>query len=223
MSVLSVAVDILHTEAHFYCIYTSPFPLSHISSSFFFFSPSPSLLSPFLLSLFPSLSLFFSSSPFLLYPSPPFLPPFLLPFLPLFLLSPFFRLPSFLPSLLSSLYSPNSLSPSLPPSLPLTDKGNIQLWEFLLELLLAPDHGSIIQWTGSSYEFCIVNPGALANLWGTHRNKPRMTYEKLSRALRYYYSKGIMEKVPGKRLTYKFLFDIQKYVIRNQARTISIS
>ena len=111
MSVLSVAVDILHTEAHFYCIYTSPFPLSHISSSFFF-SPSPSLLSPFLLSLFPSLSLFFSSSPFLLYPSPPFLPPFLLPFLPLFLLSPFFRLPSFPPSILPT----PSLLPSLPPS-----------------------------------------------------------------------------------------------------------
>ena len=36
------------------------------------------------------------------------------------------------------------------------------------------------------------------------------------------YSKRIM-KVSGKRLTYKFLFDIQKYVIRNQARTISNS
>uniref|UniRef100_A0A0B7AZM5 ETS domain-containing protein n=1 Tax=Arion vulgaris TaxID=1028688 RepID=A0A0B7AZM5_9EUPU len=32
-----------------------------------------------------------------------------------------------------------------------------------------------------------------------------MTYEKLSRALRYYYKMQIITKVPGKRLTYKFL------------------
>ena len=215
MSVLSVAVDILHTEAHFYCIYTSPFPLSHISSSFFFLPLLPYSL--------PFSSLFFLLSRSFSLPLPFFSIPLLLFSLLFFFLSSlsssfllFSVFPPFLP-----LFS--QLPLSFPPSLPLTDKGNIQLWEFLLELLLAPDHGSIIQWTGSSYEFCIVNPGALANLWGTHRNKPRMTYEKLSRALRYYYSKGIMEKVPGKRLTYKFLFDIQKYVIRNQARTISIS
>ena len=111
MSVLSVAVDILHTEAHFYCIYTSPFPLSHISSSFFFFSLSflTLSLSPLSFSFSLALFLFLSLSPLSL--SSFFLPPFL-PFLPLFLLSPFFRLPSFPPSILPT----PSLLPSLPPS-----------------------------------------------------------------------------------------------------------
>jgi len=31
-----------------------------------------------------------------------------------------------------------------------------------------------------------------------------MTYEKLSRALRYYYRMNIIKKVPGKRLTYRY-------------------
>lgn len=32
-----------------------------------------------------------------------------------------------------------------------------------------------------------------------------MNYEKLSRAMRYYYSKNIIKKVPGKRFVYKFV------------------
>jgi hypothetical protein len=33
-----------------------------------------------------------------------------------------------------------------------------------------------------------------------------MNYDKLSRALRYYYEKNIITKIPGKRFTYKFDF-----------------
>ena len=41
-------------------------------------------------------------------------------------------------------------------------------------------------------------------------NKPRMNYDKLSRGLRYYYSKGIMDKVPGKKLMFKYTCDVPK-------------
>ncbi|XP_006810578.1 ETS translocation variant 1-like [Neolamprologus brichardi] len=34
-----------------------------------------------------------------------------------------------------------------------------------------------------------------------------MNYDKLSRSLRYYYEKGIMQKVAGERYVYKFVCD----------------
>jgi hypothetical protein len=37
-----------------------------------------------------------------------------------------------------------------------------------------------------------------------------MNYEKLSRAIRYYYSKNIIKKVPGKRFVYKFVLPQEK-------------
>lgn len=37
-----------------------------------------------------------------------------------------------------------------------------------------------------------------------------MNYEKLSRGLRYYYGKNIIEKVHGKRYVYQFMCDIPK-------------
>ena len=41
---------------------------------------------------------------------------------------------------------------------------------------------------------------------GERKSKPNMNYDKMSRALRYYYDKNIMKKVHGKRYTYKFDF-----------------
>ncbi|KAM7354596.1 uncharacterized protein ACRADG_006206 [Cochliomyia hominivorax] len=46
----------------------------------------------------------------------------------------------------------------------------------------------------------------VAKLWGERKAKPNMNYDKLSRALRYYYDKNIMTKVHGKRYAYKFDF-----------------
>lgn len=46
----------------------------------------------------------------------------------------------------------------------------------------------------------------MARRWGERKSKPNMNYDKLSRALRYYYDKNIMTKVHGKRYAYKFDF-----------------
>ncbi|KAG7177715.1 Transcriptional regulator ERG-like [Homarus americanus] len=84
--------------------------------------------------------------------------------------------------------------------------GQIQLWQFLLELLSDPANSGIITWEGTAGEFKILEPDEVARRWGERKSKPNMNYDKLSRALRYYYDKNIMTKVHGKRYAYKFDF-----------------
>ncbi|MEQ2301900.1 hypothetical protein AMECASPLE_000885, partial [Ameca splendens] len=81
----------------------------------------------------------------------------------------------------------------------------VQLWHFLLELL-GRGEGGAIGWGGEWGEFIIRDPERLARLWGERKGKPHMNYDKLSRALRYYYNKRILHKTKGKRFTYKFNF-----------------
>lgn len=64
------------------------------------------------------------------------------------------------------------------------NSGQIQLWQFLLELLTDREHRGAIQWIGTEGEFKLNQPEAVAQLWGARKNKPSMNYEKLSRALR---------------------------------------
>ena len=45
----------------------------------------------------------------------------------------------------------------------------------------------------------------MARRWGTQKNRPTMNYDKLSRSLRYYYEKGIMQKVSRERYVYRFI------------------
>ena len=52
----------------------------------------------------------------------------------------------------------------------------------------------------------MTDPDEVARRWGERKSKPNMNYDKMSRALRYYYDKNIMKKVHGKRYTYKFDF-----------------
>ncbi|XP_039662175.1 fli-1 proto-oncogene, ETS transcription factor-related sequence isoform X3 [Perca fluviatilis] len=84
--------------------------------------------------------------------------------------------------------------------------GQIQLWQFLLELLSDSNNAGIITWEGTNGEFKMTDPDEVAKRWGERKSKPNMNYDKLSRALRYYYDKNIMTKVHGKRYAYKFDF-----------------
>ena len=84
--------------------------------------------------------------------------------------------------------------------------GQIQLWQFLLELLSDSSNANCITWEGTNGEFKLVDPDEVARRWGERKSKPNMNYDKLSRALRYYYDKNIMTKVHGKRYAYKFDF-----------------
>ena len=90
-----------------------------------------------------------------------------------------------------------------------------QLWQFLLELLLTADCSRLIEWTSttrSEYEFIIHDPVQVAHLWGQYTNNSNMNYDKLARGLRYYYSKGIIEKVEGKKLTFQYNGLARSYV-----------
>lgn len=75
-----------------------------------------------------------------------------------------------------------------------------------MELLSDSSLASYITWEGTNGEFKLVDPDEVARRWGERKSKPNMNYDKLSRALRYYYDKNIMTKVHGKRYAYKFDF-----------------
>ena len=79
-----------------------------------------------------------------------------------------------------------------------------QLWEFTLRVLKKPMYHYMINWDiQKDGLFRFHDAQAFAALWGKHRNRPNMTYDKVARALRYYYKRDILNQVGG-RLTYKF-------------------
>jgi len=80
----------------------------------------------------------------------------------------------------------------------------IQLWQFILELLGDSEHRPVLAWTGNGLEFRIINSVELARLWGIRKRNPIMNFDKLSRALRYYYEKNIIKHNPMHRLVYSF-------------------
>ena len=55
---------------------------------------------------------------------------------------------------------------------------------------------SLIEWTDEpNGEFKLNDSEEVARRWGYRKHKEGMNYDKLSRALRYYYSKNIIKKV----------------------------
>ncbi|XP_045861582.1 transcription factor ETV7 isoform X3 [Meles meles] len=80
------------------------------------------------------------------------------------------------------------------------------LWDYVYQLLSDPRYKPYIRWEDKNAKiFRVVDPNGLARLWGNHKNRVNMTYEKMSRALRHYYKLNIIKKEPGQKLLFRFL------------------
>ncbi|NXK45315.1 ETV7 factor, partial [Chauna torquata] len=80
------------------------------------------------------------------------------------------------------------------------------LWDYVYQLLSDSRYEPYIKWEDKEAKvFRVVNPNGLAQLWGNHKNRMNMTYEKMSRALRHYYKLNIIKKEPGQKLLFRFL------------------
>ena len=99
---------------------------------------------------------------------------------------------------------------------PSSNNGQIELWQFLFELLGDKRHVKIIHWIGNNGEFKLKSPQEVAQLWGERKNKPNMNWNSLSRALKYYYDGEILNKVQGKKFTYKFVCTIGDLNLDNE-------
>ncbi|XP_074504329.1 ETS-related transcription factor Elf-3 [Sebastes fasciatus] len=80
------------------------------------------------------------------------------------------------------------------------------LWEFIRDILIHPERNQgMMKWEDRREGvFKFLKSEAVAQMWGQKKKNSSMTYEKLSRAMRYYYKREILERVDGRRLVYKF-------------------
>ncbi|XP_039656170.1 transcription factor ETV7 isoform X2 [Perca fluviatilis] len=80
------------------------------------------------------------------------------------------------------------------------------LWDYVYQLLCDDRYQEYIRWEDQdNLVFRVVDPNGLARLWGNHKNRDNMTYEKMSRALRHYYKLNIIKKERGQKLLFRFL------------------
>lgn len=81
----------------------------------------------------------------------------------------------------------------------------IYLWEFLLQLLDGEESCAAISWVNRERgEFVLKDQSEIAKLWGRVKGRPRMDKIKLGRAMRYYYKKKLLAKVPRRKAVYRF-------------------
>lgn len=115
------------------------------------------------------------------------------------------------PQTTSVIHEPLNLSSRKRPRSPLHKaNGRIPecrlLWDYVYQLLCDDQYQEYIRWEDEdSLVFRVVNPNGLARLWGNHKNRENMTYEKMSRALRHYYKLNIIQKERGQKLLFRFL------------------
>merc|ERR1719310_751493 len=81
-----------------------------------------------------------------------------------------------------------------------------KITQWIVSLLRDPRHNpSVITWHSErDGVFVIRDTERYARLWGEVKHNTKMTYEKLSRAMRYSYRNDELEMVPEQRLTYRF-------------------
>ncbi|KAE8281718.1 Transcription factor ETV6 ETS translocation variant 6 ETS-related protein Tel1 [Larimichthys crocea] len=109
-----------------------------------------------------------------------------------------------------ALYRNHVIMPVSPPEEQQIPIGRIAdcrlLWDYVYQLLSDSRYENYIRWEDTeSKVFRIMDPNGLARLWGNHKNRTNMTYEKMSRALRHYYKLNIIRKEPGQRLLFRFM------------------
>lgn len=107
-------------------------------------------------------------------------------------------------------YRNQIIMPVSPPEEQATPMGRIAdcrlLWDYVYQLLSDSRYENYIRWEDRDTKvFRIMDPNGLARLWGNHKNRTNMTYEKMSRALRHYYKLNIIRKEPGQRLLFRFM------------------
>ncbi|KAM9328376.1 LOW QUALITY PROTEIN: transcription factor ETV6 [Pholidichthys leucotaenia] len=101
-----------------------------------------------------------------------------------------------------ALYRNHVIMPVSPPEEQQIPIGRIAdcrlLWDYVYQLLSDSRYENYIRWEDPENKvFRIMDPNGLARLWGNHKNRTNMTYEKMSRALRHYYKLNIIRKEPG--------------------------
>jgi len=83
---------------------------------------------------------------------------------------------------------------------------SLKITQWIVILLRDPEYNpSVITWHDEKKGiFMIKDTEKYASLWGQVKDNNKMTYEKLSRAMRYSYKNNELKTVRGQRLTYKF-------------------
>uniref|UniRef100_H3C9N4 Transcription factor ETV6 n=1 Tax=Tetraodon nigroviridis TaxID=99883 RepID=H3C9N4_TETNG len=108
-----------------------------------------------------------------------------------------------------ALYRNHVIMPVSPPEeqqIPIGRIADCRLLWYVYQLLSDSRYENYIRWEDAeSKVFRIMDPNGLARLWGNHKNRTNMTYEKMSRALRHYYKLNIIRKEPGQRLLFRFM------------------
>lgn len=79
-----------------------------------------------------------------------------------------------------------------------SSKTGNHLWEFVRDLLRDPKFNPrLLKWEDKENGvFRFVQSEQVAQLWGEKKNNPHMTYEKLSRAMRFCRKTGFFNAVP---------------------------
>ncbi|KAL7065014.1 hypothetical protein AAHC03_05405 [Spirometra sp. Aus1] len=93
------------------------------------------------------------------------------------------------------------------------NRKQFELWEFILRSLNSRK-SSAFQWVNQSAGiFRITDTRQAAREWGRYRNNSRMNYEKMARAMRFYYKNAMLRKAQ-KQLHFQFAMSFVEWSTR---------